>query len=87
MESDHGSIAEWLSPIASELDLYRCRTSCRLLNEHVTVRANWKNGADNFIDALHVRVAHPGLNGLLNKTYGITAASHDVFLEGQVKDI
>ena len=89
LESDHRSIAEWLSPIASELDLYRLPDVISIAERtRHPVRANWKNGADNFIDALHVRVAHPGLNGLLNKTYGITAASNDVFrLEGQVKDI
>ena len=88
-ESDGRSVSDWLSPILGELQHYRL-PEVEAITERscYEVRANWKNGADNYIDALHVRVAHPGLNGLLNKSYGITGASDDVYrLEGKVKDI
>lgn len=88
-ESDGRSVASWLAPIAKELQYYRLPEVESITDRSCyKVRANWKNGADNYIDALHVRVAHPGLNGLLNKSYGITAASDDVYrLEGKVKEI
>jgi len=87
--SDDRSVADWLAPVSAELSLYQLPQVVSIAERaHHQVRANWKNGADNYIDALHVRVAHPGLNGLLNKSYGITAASDEVFrLEGQVKDV
>ncbi len=40
----------------------------------VTMRprdVNWKQVADNYVDALHIPVAHPGLNSLFNGTYGV----------------
>ena len=87
--SDGRSVSDWLAPIAGELEHYRLPEVESITDRSCyTVRANWKNGADNYIDALHVRVAHPGLNSLLNKSYGITAAAEDVYrLEGQVKEI
>jgi phenylpropionate dioxygenase-like ring-hydroxylating dioxygenase large terminal subunit len=33
---------------------------------------NWKNACDNYVDALHVRVAHPGLDSLVRETYRLT---------------
>ncbi|MEZ5929942.1 MAG: hypothetical protein R3C55_15855 [Parvularculaceae bacterium] len=33
---------------------------------------NWKNACDNYVDALHIRVAHDGLNGLLGESYTLT---------------
>ena len=88
-ETDDRSVADWLAPIAPELEHYRLAEVESIADRaRYNVRANWKNGADNYIDALHVRVAHRGLNGLLNKSYGITAASENVYrLEGKVKEI
>ena len=42
----------------------------------VTLRpraVNWKNVADNYGDALHINVAHPGLTRLFGNTYGLEA--------------
>lgn len=36
-------------------------------------RVNWKNVADNYADALHINVAHPGLTRLFDKSYGLEA--------------
>ena len=32
---------------------------------------NWKQIADNYVDALHIPVAHPGLSKLVGKSYGV----------------
>jgi carnitine monooxygenase subunit len=45
----------------------------------VTLRpreVNWKTIADNYSDALHIPVAHPGLTRLFGRGYGIQAAPH-----------
>ncbi len=45
----------------------------------VTLRprdVNWKNVADNYSDALHIPVAHPGLTRLFGRSYGIEANTH-----------
>src|SRR3546814_20638671 len=45
----------------------------------VTLRpraVNWKIVGDNYADALHVAVAHPGLRRLLGAGYRVEAAAH-----------
>jgi phenylpropionate dioxygenase-like ring-hydroxylating dioxygenase large terminal subunit len=37
---------------------------------------NWKNVADNYSDALHIPVAHPGLTRLFGGDYGLEAGEH-----------
>ena len=34
-------------------------------------KVNWKQIADNYVDALHIPVAHPGLSSLVGKSYGV----------------
>ena len=42
---------------------------------------NWKNACDNYVDALHIPVAHWGLNGLIGPTYrlSIDRGVHKIF--------
>src|SRR3546814_1745734 len=45
----------------------------------VTLRpraVNWKIVGDNYADALHVAVAHPGLRRLMGAGYRVEAAAH-----------
>ena len=87
--SGEETVREYMKPIADELDLYRME-EVRPLTERSTleVGVNWKNGTDNYVDALHVRVAHGGLNSLLNTTYSLTQVSDGIHrLFGRVEKI
>jgi phenylpropionate dioxygenase-like ring-hydroxylating dioxygenase large terminal subunit len=83
------SLAETLAPLSDELRLYRTEDLQPLTPmSSRTVDVNWKNGTDNYVDALHVRAAHPGLNSLLNKTYTLEYLSDGIHrLHGTVEHI
>lgn len=67
------SLASYLSPIAEELAIYRTQEMRPLRKVGARIReVNWKNATDNYVDALHIRVAHNGLNGLLGDSYTLT---------------
>lgn len=67
------SLAEYLGPIAEETALYRFAELQPLVPIRSRVReVNWKNACDNYVDALHIRVAHPGLDSLVRQSYRLT---------------
>jgi phenylpropionate dioxygenase-like ring-hydroxylating dioxygenase large terminal subunit len=73
-EGSGRSVSEMFAPYAGELAPYRFEDLKPL--GRVTERArsvNWKNIADNYVDALHIPIAHPGLNALLGDSYAIEA--------------
>lgn len=60
----------YMAPIAEELSIYRTTELKPLRKIGGRLReVNWKNGCDNYCDALHIPVAHWGLNGLIGPTY------------------
>lgn len=64
------ALADELAPVAEEMALYRFEEMEPLIPIRSRVReVNWKNAADNYVDALHIRVAHPGLDSLVRDTY------------------
>jgi phenylpropionate dioxygenase-like ring-hydroxylating dioxygenase large terminal subunit len=66
------SVAEMMAPYAAELEPYRL--SDLVPQGRVTLRprpVNWKNVGDNYADALHIPVAHPGLTRLFAGSYAI----------------
>ncbi len=66
------SVAEQFQPYMDEIAPYRFEELQPL--GRVTQRprdANWKTIADNYVDALHIDVAHPGLKAMFGNTYGI----------------
>lgn len=68
------SVHEMLAPCAEELAAYRLEDL--VPQGRVTLRprpVNWKNVADNYSDALHINVAHPGLTRLFGRGYGLEA--------------
>ena len=74
IEGTGPSIADLMAPVADEFALYRAEDLKPLGPIRERVRAvNWKNATDNYIDALHVRAAHPGLNSIIGETYGLHA--------------
>lgn len=63
-------LAAYMAPITEELSIYRTAEMKPLRNIGNRLReVNWKNGCDNYCDALHIPVAHWGLNGLIGPTY------------------
>lgn len=68
------SVAEMLAPYQNELALYRLEELKPLGRVTMRVRhVNWKNVTDNYSDAMHIAVAHPGLSRLFGQTYGVEA--------------
>jgi phenylpropionate dioxygenase-like ring-hydroxylating dioxygenase large terminal subunit len=83
---DGASLTEYLAPIAEELALYRVAEMQPLRAAGERIReVNWKNAIDNYVDALHIAVAHDGLHGLLGKSYrlAIDRGVHKIFSEIQ----
>lgn len=88
LEPGGASLADMLAPIAADLALYRIEQMQPEYPISARVRqCNWKNGNDNYIDALHVRAAHPGLNSLLGDTYTLAALGTANRLEGTVESL
>ena len=72
-QSGGPSLAEEMEPIATEIALYKTKDMQPLRKVGTRLRkVNWKNATDNYVDALHIPVAHDGLNGLLGKSYSLT---------------
>jgi phenylpropionate dioxygenase-like ring-hydroxylating dioxygenase large terminal subunit len=66
------SVAEMLAPYASELATHKLEELQPV--GRVTLRprtVNWKNVGDNYSDALHIPVAHPGLTRLFGASYRV----------------
>jgi len=75
IEQPSVSVAEMMAPHEAEIAPYRFE-DMRAIGR-ITTRprpANWKNISDNYSDALHIPVAHPGLKRLFGaKNYGVHA--------------
>jgi carnitine monooxygenase subunit len=68
------SVADMLAPYQNELALYRLEELKPLGRVTMRLRhVNWKNVTDNYSDAMHIAVAHPGLLRLFGQTYGVEA--------------
>ena len=81
IESDVPSVNCQFAPYLDEIEQYK-------LNEmkplgRITMRprnVNWKQIADNYVDALHIPVAHPGLSGLVGKSYGVEVSPNNGYI-------
>jgi len=62
-------LAEFLSPVASELDTYRLPEMVR--THHITLESecNWKVVLDNFHESYHIPTVHPALKYFLDDTH------------------
>jgi phenylpropionate dioxygenase-like ring-hydroxylating dioxygenase large terminal subunit len=71
------SVAEMMTPYEAMIAPYRFPEMRAFGRVTLRPRAvNWKAIADNYSDALHIPVAHPGLTRLFGRGYGIEAAPH-----------
>jgi phenylpropionate dioxygenase-like ring-hydroxylating dioxygenase large terminal subunit len=72
LDGNGPSVADMMAPYDKELALYRLEELVPLGRVTLRDRAvNWKNIGDNYSDALHIRVAHPGLTRLFGRGYGV----------------
>ncbi len=82
------SVADQFSPYFDELSLYKLEELKPL--GRVTMRprnVNWKQIADNYVDALHIPVAHPGLSGLVGNSYGIELSKNGGYVHKMWGDL
>ena len=76
-----------LAPYEKELACYRFEELKPLGRVTLRVRqVNWKNVTDNYSDAMHIAVAHPGLSRLFGQSYGIEAQRWVDKMWGQLRD-
>jgi phenylpropionate dioxygenase-like ring-hydroxylating dioxygenase large terminal subunit len=52
-----------------------------------TRHVNWKNVTDNYSDAMHITVAHPGLTRLFGQSYGVEAQPWVDKMWGYLRDV
>lgn len=65
-------VAEQFAGVAEEMAPLRLEELEPLGRVTLRLRkVNWKQIADNYVDALHIPVAHPGLSGLVGNSYRI----------------
>ncbi len=77
LEGAGPSVAEMMAPYAEMIAPYRFQDLQPFGRVTLRPRAvNWKNVADNYSDALHIPIAHPGLTRLFGRGYGIEAEAH-----------
>jgi phenylpropionate dioxygenase-like ring-hydroxylating dioxygenase large terminal subunit len=80
-------VAEMFAPFEQELSLYRLEELQPLGRVTLRLReVNWKNVTDNYSDAMHIPVAHPGLTRLFGQSYGIEAQRWVDKMWGRLRD-
>jgi len=81
------SVKEMLAPFADEIashEFEKLEPLGRVVLRPRTV--NWKNVGDNYSDALHIPVAHPGLTRLLGSSYGVESREWVDRMWGHITD-
>ncbi|MGB1403807.1 MAG: RHO alpha subunit C-terminal catalytic domain-containing protein, partial [Porticoccaceae bacterium] len=48
---------------------------------------NWKQIADNYVDALHIPIAHPGLSALVGNSYGVEVGGDGGYVHKMWSDV
>ena len=81
VHSEIPSVAKQFEPYLDEIEQYRFEEMIPL--GRVTMRprkVNWKQIADNYVDVLHIPVAHPGLSNLVGKSYGVEVSVNNGYV-------
>ncbi len=81
LESDVPSVNEQFEPYLKEIEQYKLEELEPL--GRVTMRprnVNWKQIADNYVDSLHIPVAHPGLSSFVGKSYGVEVSRNNGYV-------
>ncbi len=76
--SEGPSVADQFAPYMADILPYRFEELRPLGRVTMRPRAvNWKQIADNYVDALHIPVAHKGLSTLVGNSYGLEVGGKD----------
>ncbi len=87
LEPGGPSVEEMMAPYAGEIGAYRFEALRPLGKVALRPRpVNWKNVGDNYADALHIPVAHPGLSRLFAGTYAAEARPWVDKMSGQITE-
>lgn len=85
------SLRKMFAPAFDELAHYRLEEMMPIGRARISERpvpVNWKQGTDNYVDALHVRAAHPGLDSLVGESYTLQDLGSGVSrLSGRVEHL
>lgn len=87
VKSGGPSVAQMMAPYADEIathEFEKLEPIGRVVLRPRTV--NWKNVGDNYSDALHIPVAHPGLTRLFGATYRVESREWIDRMSGDVSD-
>jgi carnitine monooxygenase subunit len=87
IEGGGPSVAEMLAPYAAEIashEFDKLEPIGRVVLRPRTV--NWKNVGDNYSDALHIPVAHPGLTRLFGASYRVESTGWVDRMSGMISD-
>ena len=85
---DGPSVAEQFAPYSEEIKQYRFEELQPLARVLMRPReVNWKQIADNYVDALHIPIAHPGLSALVGNSYGVEVGSEGGYVHKMWSDV
>ncbi len=82
------SFDEFVEPLREEFEIYKT-VEMRALGR-ITLRereVNWKIATENYVDCLHLPVAHDGLNGLVGDTYRLNIKGDAYYIDASVEDL
>jgi phenylpropionate dioxygenase-like ring-hydroxylating dioxygenase large terminal subunit len=87
LEGGGPSVAQMMAPYAAEIATHEFEKLEPMGRVTLRPRAvNWKNVGDNYSDALHIPVAHPGLTRLFGATYGVESQEWIDRMSGRITD-
>ena len=85
---DGPSVAEQFAPYSEEIKQYRFEELQPLARVLMRPRdVNWKQIADNYVDALHIPIAHPGLSALVGNSYGVEVGGEGGYVHKMWSDV
>lgn len=85
---DGPSVADQFAPYLEELKPYRFEELEPMARVVMRPRkVNWKQIADNYVDALHIPIAHPGLSALVGNSYGVEVGGKGGYIHKMWSDV
>jgi phenylpropionate dioxygenase-like ring-hydroxylating dioxygenase large terminal subunit len=86
--TDGPSVADQFAPYLEEIKPYRFEELEPMARVVMRPRnVNWKQIADNYVDALHIPIAHPGLSALVGNSYGVEVGGHGGYIHKMWSDV
>lgn len=85
---DGPSVADQFAPYLEEIKPYRFEELEPMARVVMRPRkVNWKQIADNYVDALHIPIAHPGLSALVGNSYGVEVGGKGGYIHKMWSDV